>query len=242
MNDLGLLIFDMDGTLFDSMSQHATAFSRILEAEYGIPPDSSRSGYLRTAGRPLDQQFALLIEQHTGHSHVSLGPLLDRFWELVEESEPTPFPDVQGSIVQLWRAGYALAVSSSCSGDVVASKMTKSGLAGYFRITLGTDYGVPDMTKGEGHFDRIRQELHVDGTGFRRNTALVGDGEHDMAIAKTAGILGIGRLTGNNGDALKRSGADLLINTLDQLELALQGGQPGKTEFVPVSSLRATVP
>jgi phosphoglycolate phosphatase len=238
VDHLGLIIFDMDGTLLDSMREHVAAFSCILKADYDMPPSASRSVYLQTAGAPLDQQFALAIQSHAGRPPFRLDSLIDRFWALVGESEPTPFPDVRDSIEQLWRAGYLLVVSSGCSGEVVAGKMTKSGLAGYFRVMLGTDYREPGLAKGEGHFDLIRRELRLDLGEFSSNTVLVGDGEHDMAIAKNAGIYGIGRLTGKNGDALGKAGANLVIDTLDELVSILRDGPAGSGKFRSISALK----
>jgi len=46
----------------------------------------------------------------------------------------------------------------------------------------------------------------------------VGDGEGDMALAKAAGIVAIGRLTGDNEAELGEAGADYVIRELNELE------------------------
>jgi phosphoglycolate phosphatase len=237
MSATGLLIFDMDGTLIDSMPQHTAAFSRILHEEYQVPEDFSKQEYLNTAGKPVDEQFRHVLRL-SGHCQPgSVTDLIDRFWVLVQESEPTVFPDVPSAVERLWHAGYILVVISGCAPSVVEAKMRKAGVSKYFKLMLGTDYGNAGMTKGEGHFRFIRDELRLDMLQFQLGSALVGDGEHDMIIAKKAGIVAIGRLTGGNSSALAKAGADYLIKSLDELVSILQTlSKPNR--FLPVSHLR----
>ena len=47
---------------------------------------------------------------------------------------------------------------------------------------------------------------------------LVGDAEGDMSIAKGAGMVAIGRVTGENQSSLRAAGADYLIRDLQDLE------------------------
>ncbi|NOX97295.1 MAG: HAD family hydrolase, partial [Nitrospirae bacterium] len=152
--------------------------------------------------------------------------LIDRFWVLVQESQPTLFPDVPGAIEQFWQAGYVLIVISSCSPSVVEAKMSKAGISKYFKLMLGTDYRDTGMTKGKEHFKIIRQVLNMNPTQFQIGSALIGDGKHDMTIAKDAGIVAIGRLTGNNADTLKRAGADYLVKDFNELACIL--GRAGR--------------
>jgi len=239
MSTLGLLIFDMDGTLIDAMEQHANAFSKILE-EYGIPYDFSKKLYLSTAGQPLDQQFKLAFKEYGTSFLPDLNNLIEAFWIFVEKTEPKVFPDVPSAVKKLYEVGYTLIVTSGCSPAVVSSKMKRSGLAKYFRLLLGTDYNVPAMTKGEGHFRIIQEELRLSPVEFSTNSALIGDGRHDMEIARRAGIIAIGRITDNNANDLREAGATFLVNTLDQLVQILRA-QPSNSNnfiFMPVSALR----
>jgi phosphoglycolate phosphatase len=237
MNSPGLLIFDMDGTLVDSMKQHAVAFGQILEEEFGIPKNLSEKVYLSTAGQPLHRQFENALSTYANTIASDLTPIIRKFWILVQESRPKLFPDVFDSIKKLWQAGYTLVVISGCTSLVVYAKLYKTGINRYFRLMLGTDYDVPNMTKGEDHFKIIRKELNLSGKQFQTNSFLIGDGEFDMSLAKQAGILAAGRITDDNGEKLKRAGATFLIHNLEELLLILQYKYPGKERYRAVYSL-----
>jgi phosphoglycolate phosphatase len=219
MASLGTLVFDMDGTLVDAMSQHADAFSEILFRKYGVPRASSRHLYLDTAGQPLDEQFiqALVASKGLHASKANLDELLEQFWVAVLSKEPVLFPDVPSALERLWRAGYSLVVISGCSPLVVETKMRKAGIDGYFKLMLGTDKKRHLMSKGEGHFRLIREKLRLSSSEFHSNTAIIGDGKHDMIIGNKANILTIGRTTDDNRDALQKGGADFLVHDLGEL-------------------------
>lgn len=234
---MGLLIFDLDGTLVDSMDFHAAVFSQVLNSNYRIPDDLSRQVYFNTAGEPIDRQFHYALRR-SGIRSSRLDTLIAKFWDVIQQSHPVLFVDVPHAIEQLWQASYDLAVSSSCPLSVVKSKLSKTGIDAYFSVLLGTDYASPGMTKGETHFQLLRQELELDPVQFRTNSALVGDGEYDMKIAKEAQILAIGRATSSSSDSLRKAGADFVIKSLDQLVSILHLSSLGSSTFAPISALR----
>jgi phosphoglycolate phosphatase-like HAD superfamily hydrolase len=215
--DIRFLVFDMDGTIIDSMSSHADIFSSILWRKFGVAQDLSRTGYFNTAGMSLDEQFIYMLELLDIKQEVDINALADEFWNGVDELEPVSFPDTVPALKQLRANGYELCVISSCTPQIVKSKLAKSGLDKYFLLALGTDKNLQNMAKGLGHFTIISDSIGLTGVEFRKNVAMIGDAEYDMKIAKQAGILGIGRITGDNQDALKKAGADLLIHNLKEL-------------------------
>lgn len=236
MNSMGILIFDMDGTLVNSMSQHADVFGRILQEQCGILPELSRAEYIRTAGQPLDEQFEHVLNLK-GIRDLDVAPLLNQFWTLVEKETPVLFPDTLEIIRQLSQTGYILIVISGCAPFIVEAKMKRTGLDNYFRLMLGTDKNLPGMVKGEGHFKIIRRELELDEERFRANSALIGDSEYDMMISKGAGLFAIGRMTHYNGEHLRRSGANTLINNLTDLVSLLRNRD--MFTFMPVAQVRS---
>ena len=215
--DIRFLIFDMDGTIIDSMSSHAGIFSSILWRRFGVAQDLGRDGYFNTAGMAVDEQFVYMLELSDIKQEVDINALADEFWNGVDALEPVLFPDTLPALKQLRANGYELCVISACTPQIVKSKLAKSGLVKYFRLTLGTDKSIPNMAKGLGHFTIISDSIGLTGVEFRRSVAMIGDAEYDMKIAKQARILGIGRITGDNQHALKKAGAALLIHDLREL-------------------------
>ena len=207
----------MDGTLIDSMPQHAEAFSGILAAEYAIPVDFSKEVYMKTAGKPLDEQFAFAIELKTGVHVQSTDALLDQFWSLIQESDPVLFPDVGHVLHALHQAGFTMVVISGCSPEVVRAKIRRAGIESLFLFTLGTDRSIPGMVKGQGHLEIIRNKLQVTPACFQADSVLIGDAPHDMMIARNANITAVARVSRGNADDLRAAGADFLINDLSEL-------------------------
>ena len=62
MSNLGYLMFDLDGTLIDSMQIDSVVFAEIL-AEMGVNKDASRAHYLATSGEPLKEQFLGMLKE-----------------------------------------------------------------------------------------------------------------------------------------------------------------------------------
>jgi phosphoglycolate phosphatase len=227
MSDLGHIIFDMDGTLVDAMPQHATAFAGILYAHYGISPTISTAIYLETAGQTLDSQFRIALERTNIAYNSSLGNidrLLEEFWSLVMQIPPFLFADVAQVVPLLFDAGYQLVVISGCASFVVRWKMEKSDLARYLKLMLGTDTKLPGMQKGAGHFKIIQATLGITDEQFRKYSLLVGDGVHDIRIAKEASLLAVGRA---NSIAMRHrlleAGADYVVSDFAELLAILVG-------------------
>ena len=51
---------------------------------------------------------------------------------------------------------------------------------------------------------------------------MTGDGAFDMQVARQAGMTAVGRLTGNNADALYNAGAQFVVEDLYGLESILR--------------------
>ncbi len=211
------LVFDMDGTLVDSMNQQANAFSDILYRKFRIPRDICRQEYHKTAGQPADEQLAQVVRLWTGKFPTDTSGLLDDFWDLISALTPNLFPEVKDCLRVLNEAGYKLFLSSSCAPYVVDSKMRKANIDHFFLLMLGTDKHLPDMIKGEGHFKTIRRQIGLTLSEFSSSTAMIGDGLYDIKIGLEAGLLTIGRATNGNSESLKEARAAWVVDDLTQL-------------------------
>ena len=232
----GNLIFDLDGTLVDSMPLHARVFAEILWQHYNIDMAVSTRAYLKTAGEPLDEQFRYVIGFATSKNDIGGEELLEQFWTLVQREPAIPFPEVQAVIPQLADAGYQLFVVSGCAPRLVQHKIHSINLTNRFELLLGTDRSIPHMVKGDGHLRLIQEHLGITRTRLIDDSLVVGDAAYDMMFAAAAGLCAVGRATNNTAFELKWSGAKRLIQDLRELVQLLQ--KPRTTRFRPVNVVR----
>ena len=56
-----VIMFDLDGTLFDTMGAHADLAADVMAKHLGLSKKSARNKYLATAGVPFPKQLELIF-------------------------------------------------------------------------------------------------------------------------------------------------------------------------------------
>ena len=237
MVGLGNLIFDMDGTLIDAMTLHASIFASILHEEHGVPMSASSRAYLKTAGEPLDDQFRYVLGFATSEQPLNISHLMEQFWARVQMEPATAFADAQTGIPELANSGYRLFLVSGCSPAIVMHKMHHVGLSRCFELMLGTDRTIPYMIKGDGHLHIICEHLAITRSEFTNTSLLIGDAAYDMMFAAAAGLSAVGRVSNDNALELRWSGATFLVNDITELIQLLKHKRSGHI-FRSVEELR----
>jgi len=210
-----VLFFDFDGTLIDSMPQHALIFGGLLNDAYNLDADLAGKSYLSLAGQPLEAQFQRALAQ-AGISHSDgVTGLIDEFWRRYEALEPVLFPEV-GHVLPSLAIRHPLVVTTQGRQTMVEAKLAHLGLARHFDLILGVDPARPEIGKGEPHF-RIAAEALAPSPRDLRASVMTGDGAFDMQVARQAGMTAVGRLTGDNHEALHTAGANFVIGDLSEL-------------------------
>jgi phosphoglycolate phosphatase len=236
LSEMGIIVFDLDGTLINSMPAHAETYSLVLEKAFSIPKPESQKDYYFTAGQPLDQQV-----KHTASLHgINLSSdgakeLRQGFWDILKNSKFELFPFAINVISELSKAGYKLAISSGSSPDITIAKLRHTEVYKYFLITLGSDYENDFLLKGVEHLEYIKKQLNVSNEFFTENTLMIGDGIHDMEIAQKAKLKSIGIARNKNEQELLKAGAYQLIHGLDELLIILTTNN--NRAFIPISQL-----
>ena len=178
-----LILFDLDGTLIDSLGDLRTALN-VLLGELGRPS-------LAVADvRPMiGDGVAKLVERALvarPGDDIALSAAVARFLEIYEAAPATltrPYPGAADTLARLVEAGIRLAVCTNKPERVTLLVLRTLGLDRYFDRIVGGD-SLPWRKP-----DRRLVASILDGFGIGGKDALfVGDSEVDAATAEAAGV------------------------------------------------------
>ena len=206
------VIFDLDGTLLDTIEDIAGATNRVLEAR-GLAPFSiadtkllvgdgidemvRRTFALRGIGTLSDAEVDVIIQEYR------------REYQACWRSHSRPYPGVPGLLGELTRRGTKTAVLSNKS-HMFTTVMTAELLAGSrFDLVRGAAPGVP-LKPDPASALAIAGELGVEPAAC----IFLGDTSVDMKTATAAGMLAVGALWGfRSAEELRESGAAVLVSS-----------------------------
>jgi len=199
---LRALIFDLDGTLVDTVYAHIFAWQRAL-AEAGMAIEGWRihrkigmSGglFTRAVARELGRDLSLAEEESLQHRHGEL------FAQLLPERRPLPGAVELIRFLQSSKILFGIATSGS-RPEINASL----DVLGIHPETVVVERGDVARAKPEPDLFLACQQRMGIGIG---DCYVIGDAVWDLLAARRAGMLSIGLLTGGYGeDELSRAGA-----------------------------------
>jgi phosphoglycolate phosphatase len=211
----GAVVFDMDGTLLDSIGPIADVAADVLFRAFGTAPEEGRLHYLATTGMPFEAQLAQLYPEEPAAVRSQTARLFHHRKVLEAYAHCLPFPEIPGVLRRLTQAGWTLAISTGAEREMAELLLEREGLRYWFEDLLGSGQG----TKREHLREYLRRYPGVP-------IFLVGDSRFDMeAASDTPGVVPIGRASSLFGwtltpDDLKRWGArwsDFQLNELPQV-------------------------
>ena len=202
MSDSPAFLFDLDGTLVDSVYQHVLAWREALE-RVGVPLSVWRihrrigmsgallvNAFLRETGREMSAEEAEQVRQYHAAAYARMAGTV------------RPLPGARELLAHLSRLRVPWAVATS--GWIESARPTLE--------MLGVPSGVPVVTRDQVErakpdpdlFLAAAERLGIPITG----SVVVGDSVWDLLAAQRARALGVGLLSGGYGqDELERSGA-----------------------------------
>jgi phosphoglycolate phosphatase len=178
------VVFDLDGTLIDSVPDLARSLNLVL-AELGrkrVPLDRVR-GFIGDGGSKLVERG---LAATGGSTPELLGPAFARFLEIYESAPATmtrPYPGVLATLRQLRQNGMRLGICTNKPHVATLAVLSALGLDGFFGAVVGGDTlprRKPDPAPLHHALDRL--EVAAD------HAVMVGDNEHDAAAAAAAGV------------------------------------------------------
>jgi phosphoglycolate phosphatase-like HAD superfamily hydrolase len=170
------ILFDLDGTLVDTMGGYADLAAEIVADQYGLARRNARHLYLQTSGVPFFQQLDAIFGDLPENTACA-EEFESRKADLALQAR---MDDATAATLETLRGlGFRLVVSSSGMQDHVERFAARS--PGLFELALGFGVG---LSKGEAHVATVCSELALD----REELLFVGDSLRDGELAAAAGL------------------------------------------------------
>lgn len=189
------IMFDLDGTLVDTMQGFADLAAQVMVAHHGAELAEARTRYLETSGIPFCKQLEAIYPGHPANP-----PASDEFEQrkLAIAHATDMDLDTVVALIALRAAGHKLIVSSNTGQPVVDEFVSRCEFP--FDLALGFD-PAQQLAKGEPHVARVCRELGIE----RTRVLFVGDSLKDGDLADASSVDFIGRLgTFGPDDFLRR--------------------------------------
>jgi HAD superfamily hydrolase (TIGR01509 family) len=202
MSDHPAILFDLDGTLVDSVYQHVLAWREALERvgvelsvwrihrRIGMSGGLLVNAFLRETGRDMSPDEAARVRQYHADAYARMAGTV------------RPLPGARELLAYLTRVGVPWAVATSGWRESAAPTLE----------ILGVPPGVPVVTRDQVQHAKPDPDLFL--AGAERlgipitKSVVVGDSVWDLLAAQRARALGVGLLSGGYGeDELERAGA-----------------------------------
>jgi HAD superfamily hydrolase (TIGR01509 family) len=209
------VIFDLDGTLVDTVETRIEAWMRVFSEE-GIAADRRHVAELigsdgkrlaREVAGELSDERAEAIDSRSGAIYSELN------------RSPRPLPGAREVCVALDAAGIRWAIATSSRREQVGASVAALELPREPRIVDGQR--VEQAKPAPDLLLHTAQRLEVEPS----DCWYVGDSTWDMQAARAAGMVAIAVTAGAavSSDALRGAGAHAVLESLTELQAAVSG-------------------
>ena len=202
------VLFDLDGTLVDTMPAFADLAAEIIADRYDVRRPWARLTYLDTSGLPFIQQLESVFRNRPENEAASVEFEARKLAICRAARMDARTVAALGGLRSL---GLKLAVSSNTPQAVVDEFSEREEFR--FDLALGFDPAA-GLAKGGPHIDRALAAFAT----ARDALVFVGDSLKDAELAAENGVVFIGRVgTFLADDFQRRTSAALTVDHIDQL-------------------------
>ena len=221
------VIFDLDGTLLNTLDDLATAGNHVLKVlgreEYPV------EAYKLMVGNGIPNLVHRLLAGTNAHTEPQVEkevfakvqePLFEKalaefmdFYSVHSEDQTAPYEGIEEMLARLKTAGVKMAVVSN-KADGPVKQLVPKYFGQVFTVALGSRPGVPNKPDPAS----TREALQLLGL-TEAEVLYVGDSNVDMITANNAGLESCGVLWGFRDEKeLRTAGAKYLATTATELE------------------------
>lgn len=173
------IIFDIDGTLWDSRVPVAKAWNHIIKTHTSLDTRVTALQLKQLFGKPMDEISAILFPELSEEERNQLSGLCHSYEnELLTREPASLYPHVADTLAELHKS-YPLFIVSNCQCGYIETCINGTGIASYF-----TDYACFGDT-GLPKSETIRLVIKRNQLA---NPVYVGDTKGDALACRDAGI------------------------------------------------------
>ena len=180
------VLFDLDGTLIDSIGLLLECVHHTFEGRTPAPTDDE---WIAGIGTPLRKQLAAYTTNDD-----EIEQLVDRYRNYQREHHDRmtwAFPGVNETLLVLERRGHPMGIVTSKSNEMMDRGLEWVGIMRHMRTRIGMD----NAKKHKPDPDPVLTAL--DELGYGAHEALfLGDSPHDIASGNAAGVISVAALWG----------------------------------------------
>jgi phosphoglycolate phosphatase len=187
MSGFQLIIFDYDGTLFDTRRAVAHCLQRTFEASAKPPPSDARVSAAVNRGLVL-QDTLVFLDGNLAREPTALDGMVDTYRHMYLQQASSmlqPFPEVAATLRQLQAAGHKCVIVSNKGAMAIRQSLEHYGLDSHIDCVFGQAAGLPKKPDPAvlteyvlPHYDNVPMDQILG----------VGDTEVDILFAKCTGI------------------------------------------------------
>lgn len=207
------ILFDLDGTLTDSMQGITKSVQYALE-KMGIIEESLEK-LIPFIGPPLVQSFQEFYQMSEVQAKEALGHYRERF-SRVGWAENEVYPGMEEVLKKLAEQGRKLYVATSKPTTFAVKILEHFQLAQYFTAVIGSEL---NGVRGEKD-EVIAFVLSHLGAGEKQEVLMVGDRKFDILGAQKNGIAVVAVGYGyGSAEEFQAAGPTYIVNSVKELEL-----------------------
>ena len=198
--DKKLLIFDLDGTLIDSVPDLASALNDMLRAlnRATFSEEIIRSWVGNGAKTLVKRALSSSVDIDKNIDDTLFNHALSIFLDAYTTNvcvHTTLYANVKDTLIKLHNNNYTMAIVTNKPFDFIAPILKKLEIENYFTLNLGAD-SLPKQKPDAMPLLHVCNVLHVE----PKYALMIGDSKNDILAAKAANIESIGVTYGYNYD------------------------------------------